>query len=117
MTALPATRLPRLLALIGYALGLLGILLSVGATIDARYAKAEDVQAIRQDLKCASRDIRLSNLRVQEAILRQEAAALETARRQRTLTGLELQRYNDVLNEYGQLQGRQKRLEELAGCP
>ena len=117
MTALPATGVPRILALLGYALGLVGILLSAGATIDARYAKASDVQAIREDLKCASRDIRLSNLHVREAILRQEAAALETARRQRALTSLEIQRYNDVLSEYGQLQGRQKRLEELAGCP
>lgn len=114
---LPANGIKRIVALIAYGATTLSVLGSGVVFVDTRYAKADDVKAIRQDLQCFSRDTKLAHLKTRELFIVQEETRLEVQRQRTSLTPIEIQRYNELLAEHGNLQSERKRLDVLPGCP
>ena len=114
---LPANGIRRVLGIVTYGLGLIGMLGGAAIAIDARYAKADDLKAIRQDIQCYSRDTKLNHLKTRELFLVQEESRLEVQRTKNGLTAIETQRYNELLADHGQLQAERRRLDAQPGCP
>lgn len=114
---LPANgSLRRVLAILSYAAGLVAVLGSAAVAVDARYARVEDVQTIRQDIVCLGRGLKLSNLRLRERLLVQETSRIEIARTQRPLSPVEMQRYNEALNDQTRVQSMIQGLDQQSGC-
>lgn len=114
---LPANGIKRVVALIAYGATTLSVLGGGVAFVDTRYAKADDVKAIRQDLQCFARETKLNHLKTRELFLVQEESRLEVQRTRGGLTPIEIQRYNELLAEHGNLQSERKRLDAMPGCP
>ena len=114
---LPANGAKRVMALVAYAATTLSVLGGGVVFVDTRYAKADDVKAIRQDLQCFGRETKLAHLKTRELFLVQEESRLEVQREKARLTPIEIQRYNELLAEHGNLQSERKRLDAMPGCP
>ena len=109
--------LKRVMTLVAYGATTLSVLAGAAVWVDTHYAKAADVQAIQQDVRCLSRDLRLGQLRTHQLLLARELAEVEAARRHRALSAIEIQRAGDLLLELQHIDETQKMLQVMRDCP
>lgn len=121
---LPSKGLLRVLALIGYAVAILGTISTGSVWVGSKLAWASDIaainksmEAITDSIKCNGYHQQMSNIETRETIQTNAKSQIDAMRQSNIrLTPEEIKRYNDIVLDLGRLADRRRSLTVAEAC-